>query len=69
MGLQPIYGKGPHSLFRAGSEAALGNIRVSDIPKPPKYCVIFIAYILAHIVCGRRTPNTTWRVASWGLML
>jgi hypothetical protein len=36
MDLQPIYGKGPHSLFRAGSEAALGNIRVSGIPKPPK---------------------------------
>jgi len=36
MGLQPIYGKEPHSLFRAGSGAPLGNIRASGIPKPPK---------------------------------
>ena len=48
MGLQSIHGKEAHSLFRAGSGAATGNILVTGIPIPPTLLCNIVLY--THIV-------------------
>jgi hypothetical protein len=54
MGLQPFYGKGPHPLLWAGSQAACGKITVNDLPNRLNYCVIFIMYTqVTNMAAGR----------------
>jgi len=41
VGFQHFYGKGPHSLWKSGSRAALGII-ITGRPNQVNYCVIFL---------------------------
>jgi len=56
MGLQPLYGKGPRPILRAGSLAARGKMTIHGIPNRLNYCVIFIVYtsftnvVFGHII-------------------
>jgi hypothetical protein len=58
MGLQPLYGKGPHALLWAGSWVICAKITVSGIPNCLNYCKIFIVHMQftnASAGCGLDT--------------
>jgi hypothetical protein len=42
MGIQPLYGKGPHPLLWADLWAAHGKITISGVPNRQHCCVIFM---------------------------
>jgi hypothetical protein len=67
IGLQTLYGKGPHRLLRVGSRAAGGRIAISGVPYWLNYYVIFIVYVIYK--CNRWPHNTGWRASGRRLVL
>jgi hypothetical protein len=57
-GLQPLHGKGPHTLPWAGLRTARGKITYVIFPNRLKYCVIFIVYTQStNMTAGRGLEN------------
>jgi len=53
MGLQPLYGKWPYPLLRAGLWAACAKITIIGIPNCLNYCVIFTVHTqFANVAMG-----------------
>jgi hypothetical protein len=53
VGVEPFYGKGPHSLLWAGLRTAIRKTVVSGMPKRLNYFVISITYKrYKHLLAG-----------------
>ena len=58
MGVQHLYGKGPHKLWRVGSRAIPGQIAVSGIHNHLNYCAVFTVQIYFANVSPDRGMKT-----------
>jgi hypothetical protein len=55
MGVQPVYGEGPHRLLRAGKRTARGKVTIFGISNRLNNCVTFIVYTLHKCRRGLET--------------